>query len=71
MKLWIIILSVLITQNVFAQTRISGIIKDQRGHILNGATITLKDTYDGTVSDSTGKFSFKTFETSTPFSIVP
>jgi len=62
MKLWIIILCVLMIQNSFAQTRISGIIKDQRGHILNGATITIKDTYDGAVSDSTGKFSFKTFE---------
>ena len=53
MKLWIIILCVLMIQNSFAQTRISGIIKDQRGHFLIGATITIKDTYDGAVSDST------------------
>jgi hypothetical protein len=44
-----------------AQTIVSGKITDRKNPI-TGASITLKDTYDGATSDSTGKFSFKTFE---------
>jgi vitamin B12 transporter len=45
-----------------AQVRVTGTVKDNKGRILAGATITLKGTYDGTVSDSTGSFSFRTRE---------
>ena len=60
----IISVLVLITMisHSYSQIRISGITKDTKGHILGGTSITLKGTYDGAVSDSTGKFSFKTFE---------
>ena len=44
-----------------AQTIISGIVKDNKVPI-NGATIAIKDSYDGGTSDSTGKFHFKTTE---------
>lgn len=47
---------------VFALTKITGIVKDTRGRIVIGASIAVKGSYDGGVSDSTGRFSFKTFE---------
>src|SRR6478609_2700379 len=47
----------------FSQTKISGHIKDNRGKSVSGVSITLKDTYDGAVSDSAGNFSFTTTET--------
>lgn len=45
-----------------AQTLISGKIRDGRGHPVAGASIALKDSYDGATSDSTGAFLFKTTE---------
>jgi len=56
--------SILLLASVFcfSQIKISGTVKDTRNHILAGATITLKTTYDGAITDSTGSFSFKTFE---------
>jgi len=47
---------------VNAQTKISGIVKDNKGKIITGASISIKNAYDGTVSDSTGAYSFKTYE---------
>ena len=44
-----------------AQVTIAGKITDKKNP-LSGVSITLKDTYDGATTDSTGKFSFKTFE---------
>jgi len=46
-----------------AQTVISGTVKDTRGHPVRGASITIKDSYDGATVDSTGAFRFKTTET--------
>src|SRR3989339_435918 len=45
-----------------AQVLIKGTVKDNKGRILAGANIAIKDSYDGTMSDSTGSFSFKTTE---------
>ena len=45
-----------------AQVRITGKVKDAKGHILPGASIVVKGSYDGGVADSAGHFSFKTFE---------
>jgi vitamin B12 transporter len=45
-----------------AQTLVSGIVKDGKGHPLRGASITIKDTYDGATSDSLGHFSFQSTE---------
>jgi vitamin B12 transporter len=44
-----------------AQTIVAGIVKDNKTPI-GGATIAIKDSYDGSTTDSTGKFSFKTTE---------
>ena len=45
-----------------AQTVISGKVKDGKGHPVSGASITLKDTYDGATTDSLGAFHFRTTE---------
>jgi len=42
-----------------AQTTISGTVKDGKGHPVRGASVTIKDSYDGAVSDSLGAFRFK------------
>jgi vitamin B12 transporter len=45
-----------------AQSTISGFVKDTKGNPVRGASLTLKDSYDGATTDSTGKFIFKTSE---------
>lgn len=47
------------------QVKISGTIKDNKNKPIPGISITLKDTYDGSVSDSSGNFSFTTTENGT------
>ena len=47
-----------------AQVLIKGTVNDTKGHPVAGATIAIKDSYDGGTSDSTGTFSFKTYEKS-------
>jgi len=46
-----------------AQTKISGILKSSKGIRVANANITLKNTYDGTSTDSLGRFVFSTTET--------
>lgn len=48
--------------SVYAQVIIRGVVKDNKSNPLYGVSISLKDSYDGATTDSTGKFSFKTFE---------
>ncbi len=48
-----------------AQTLVSGTVKDGKGHPLRGASVTIKDSYDGATADSLGYFHFKTTETGT------
>ena len=61
-KLTILLIIVLTAGWANAQVRITGTVKDNRGRIIAGASIQVKGSYDGGVSDSTGYFSFKTFE---------
>ncbi len=62
-KLTILLIITLLTAGLAnAQVRINGTVKDNRGHIIAGASIVVKGSYDGGVSDSTSHFSFKTFE---------
>src|SRR5215467_408241 len=53
----------LFTTCLHAQTLVSGTVKDTKGHPLRGASLTVKDSYDGATSDSLGNFHFKTTET--------
>src|SRR6059058_1251061 len=45
-----------------AQVKISGTVKDNHNRKVISASITLKDTYDGGTSDSSGNYSFSTTE---------
>ena len=46
-----------------AQTLVSGTVKDGKGHPLRGASVTIKDSYDGGTADSLGNFHFRSTET--------
>ena len=48
--------------SLFAQVTISGKVKDNKGKPLQGASVALKDSYDGTVVDSLGNYKFTTTE---------
>src|SRR6187402_1539680 len=45
-----------------AQTLVSGTVKDTKGHPVRGASIAIKDSYDGATSDSAGNFQFRSSE---------
>jgi hypothetical protein len=47
---------------VSGQVVISGKVRDQKGRPVAGASISIKESYDGGTSDSTGSYSFKTTE---------
>ncbi len=44
----------------WSQTRITGLVKDDKGKPLGFASIYIENTIDGTTADSAGRFSFKT-----------
>jgi hypothetical protein len=48
--------------NLHAQVTISGKLKDNKGRPMPGVTISIKDSYDGTIVDSLGKYKFTTTE---------
>lgn len=62
MKAGLIVLLVLSSLQIQAQTKISGLVKDAKGKAVVAASVTLKGTYDGTVADSSGHFLFDTYE---------
>ena len=45
-----------------AQVKVTGKITDGKGKPVSGVSITLRDTYDGATSDSSGNFAFTTAE---------
>jgi len=59
---WVIIFFAGLCQAASAQTTIKGLVKDNKNNPVAGASISIKDSYDGGTSDSTGKYSFKTTE---------
>jgi len=48
---------------IWAQTQISGKIKDTKGHPVPGASITVKNSFDGATSDSSGNYNFSSSDT--------
>jgi hypothetical protein len=53
----------LVGGSVCAQTLISGFVKDGKGHPVPGASITVKNSFDGATSDSSGSFRFSSSDT--------
>ncbi len=51
-----------LSQSLQSQTTISGKITDNQNKALRGISISIKDTYDGATSDSSGNYSFTTTE---------
>ena len=70
MKKLLLILSVIITSQLSAQTIINGKVTDKKGMPVAGANVYLDATYDGSTTDDNGLFSFKTEETGTQTLIV-
>jgi hypothetical protein len=63
MREFVIILLLIIQVTILkAQTVVSGTIKDTKGRALAGASIAIKDSYDGATADSAGSFRFITSE---------
>ncbi len=62
MKLLFTIITIILTQQIWAQTKITGKVKDNKGKPLRGVSISIKDSYDGASADSLGNFSFTTDE---------
>lgn len=62
MKLVLTATAVLLLHSALAQTVLTGVVKDPKQKAVVGASISIKDSYDGATSDSTGRFSFKTSE---------
>ena len=58
----LLLMAFVYTGCLLAQVKISGIVKDNRGRALRGASISIKDSYDGATSDSLGAFAFTTTE---------
>ncbi|MBD0284105.1 MAG: TonB-dependent receptor [Bacteroidota bacterium] len=62
MKLLLLLFILLVAVTGSAQVTISGKVKDTKGTGIPGISVSLKDTYDGATTDSTGIFSFTTLE---------
>ncbi|HLP39661.1 TonB-dependent receptor [Lacibacter sp.] len=60
MKALTLFISLIITQLVVGQTSISGTVMDNKKKPVPGASIAIKDSYDGATADSAGRFRFKT-----------
>ena len=59
---FLLLSTLLLLQMGFGQVIIKGVVRDNKGNHLSSVSISLKDTYDGATTDSSGKFSFKTLE---------
>lgn len=62
MKVIYTILILAFANQCFAQTNISGTATDEKNKPVKGAGITVRDSYDGATSDSSGHFQFSTAE---------
>ena len=60
----LLLVLLLLLMGVFskAQTVVSGVVTDSRRQPVPGASITIKDSYDGATADSAGRFQFQTTE---------
>ncbi|MDP4270437.1 MAG: carboxypeptidase-like regulatory domain-containing protein, partial [Bacteroidota bacterium] len=54
-----LLLTILSVCYAYAQTTVTGVVKDDTGESLPGATVSIKGTTTGTITDINGKFSLK------------
>ncbi|MEO6490023.1 MAG: TonB-dependent receptor [Ferruginibacter sp.] len=60
---WILsCITFLLCFGAYSQVKISGTVTDNKRNRLHGASITIRNSYDGTITDSSGHFSFITTE---------
>lgn len=62
MRFSFVFLGILLMQMAMGQVKINGTVKDHKGKPISGVSVSLKDTYDGSTSDSLGHYSFETTE---------
>ncbi|HEY0433719.1 MAG TPA: carboxypeptidase-like regulatory domain-containing protein, partial [Chitinophagaceae bacterium] len=58
----ILITCMLLVSPLFSQVSIKGKVKDTKGKPVPGASVSIKDSYDGSVVDSSGNYHFTTSE---------
>jgi vitamin B12 transporter len=61
-KIFVLIAAQISLSSAYGQIRIQGQVRDNRNHPIQGASISIKDSYDGATTDSLGNFSFRTTE---------
>jgi hypothetical protein len=70
MKTLFTICLTIISNSLMAQTIISGMVTDEKGDALPGASVFIQDSYDGTSSGTDGSFNFSTSESGSKTLIV-
>lgn len=63
-------LLLLSTSSLVAQTKLSGLVTDERGEAIPGANVSIRNSYDGASTDATGAFQFSTAETGSQVLII-
>ena len=58
-KIFSLFAALMVAHLLSAQVKVSGTIKDNKGNAIAGASITIKNSYDGGTTDSSGSFAFK------------
>lgn len=61
-RVFSIAIFILVTSHIDSQTTIYGKVKDNKGQAIPGASVSIKDSYDGAVVDSLGNYKFTTSE---------
>src|SRR5436190_13839454 len=61
-KILLFAISIISTLQLCSQVTIQGKIKDNKGKPVAGASVSIKDTYDGAIADSLGNYKFTTTE---------
>src|SRR5690554_2151620 len=56
MKHFLVISLLILSASIFAQTKVSGVIKDETGYPVSFANVIFKDSQEGTISDENGRF---------------
>ncbi len=69
-KIWLFFLLAGLSGSAAAQVIVKGTVKDHKNNPIAGASISIKDSYDGGTSDSSGRYSFKTSEKGTKILVV-